>query len=55
MRPIKLIIDTDPGVDDAMAILYAAALIGALMMVLVGFYTMRRAWGWVRAGGEGAV
>ena len=25
MRPIKLIIDTDPGVDDAMAILYAAA------------------------------
>jgi inosine-uridine nucleoside N-ribohydrolase len=37
MRPIKLIIDTDPGVDDAMAILYAAAHPG---LELIGLTTV---------------
>ena len=37
MRPIKLIIDTDPGVDDAMAILYAAAHSG---LELIGLTTV---------------
>lgn len=36
-------------------ILYAVALVGAAMMVVVGLYTMARAWGWVRAGREEAV
>lgn len=34
-------------------ILYAIALLGAGVMVLVGFYTVLRAWGWVRDGQEG--
>ena len=34
MKPIKLIIDTDPGVDDAMATLYAAAHPGLEMIGL---------------------
>ena len=33
--------------------LYAVALLGATLMVLVGLYTVWRAWGWVRAGQEG--
>ena len=37
MRPIKLIIDTDPGVDDAMAILYATAHAG---LELIGLTTV---------------
>jgi inosine-uridine nucleoside N-ribohydrolase len=37
MRPIKLIIDTDPGIDDAMAILYAAAHPG---LELIGLTTV---------------
>ena len=37
MKPIKLIIDTDPGVDDAMAILYAAAHPG---LELIGLTTV---------------
>ncbi|SNT37973.1 TRAP transporter small permease [Tropicimonas sediminicola] len=36
-------------------ILYAAALLGAAMMVIVGLYTVRRSWGWVRDGREGAL
>lgn len=35
--------------------LYGAALVGALMMVLVGVFTMIRSWSWVRAGREGTV
>ncbi len=34
-------------------ILYGVALAGAVMMVLVGLYTIARAWGWVRDGQEG--
>lgn len=34
-------------------ILYGAALLGAAMMVIVGLYTVWRAWGWVRDGQEG--
>jgi inosine-uridine nucleoside N-ribohydrolase len=38
MRPTKLIIDTDPGVDDAMAILFAAAHAGLELIGLTSVF-----------------